>query len=359
MSIDIKEKFLELTSKTYPHGTEELLENQLPKGIKKDDFNNYFIEIGKNNSVMFTCHLDTACKYHKKVNHRFRKKGKIIGTDGSTILGADDKAGMVVLLKMIENKVPGLYYFFIGEEVGCIGSGDLALFWEEFEYSHRINKIISFDRRGTNSIITHQMMGRSASDEFGQELANRLNSVNGLSMKLDNTGVLTDSASFMDQVEECTNISVGYMNEHTTNETQNIYFLEKLCEACVNIKWEDLPVKRDINDFSWGAYARYEDEEEELDNWSIEYYSYFNIDDKVKKMYISKSKIKEEKGLIIDWLKMSGSYAGFDPKTVVWNGERLRVKINNSTVDVGTRYELMEIITQLSEVERCELREKI
>jgi hypothetical protein len=27
---------------------------------------------------------------------------------------------------MIENKIPGLYYFFLGEEVGCVGSRKVA-----------------------------------------------------------------------------------------------------------------------------------------------------------------------------------------------------------------------------------------
>ena len=46
----------------------------------------------------------------------------IITASGTTLLGADDKAGVTVMLHLINNNVPGLYYFFIGEEVGCIGS---------------------------------------------------------------------------------------------------------------------------------------------------------------------------------------------------------------------------------------------
>jgi hypothetical protein len=52
---------------------------------------------------------------------------------------------MVVLLYMIEKKVPGLYYFFLGEEVGCVGSNNLA---QNFNWP-QITKVVSFDRRGT------------------------------------------------------------------------------------------------------------------------------------------------------------------------------------------------------------------
>lgn len=65
---------------------------------------------------MFTCHLDTCCHKQEFVNHV--QDDRFIRTDGKSI-GADDKAGMVVLLYMIEKGIPGIYYFFIGEEVGC------------------------------------------------------------------------------------------------------------------------------------------------------------------------------------------------------------------------------------------------
>lgn len=54
-----------------------------------------------------------------------------------------------------------------------------------------------------------------------------------------------DSAVFMDIIPECTNISVGYVNEHTFTERQDIEHLEKLVDACINTDWEGLPVKRD------------------------------------------------------------------------------------------------------------------
>jgi len=45
---------------------------------------------------------------------------------------------------------------------------------------------------------------------------------------LDDGGVYTDSAEFVDIIEECTNLSVGYFSEHTTSEKQDIDFLELL-----------------------------------------------------------------------------------------------------------------------------------
>jgi hypothetical protein len=63
---------------------------------------------------------------------------------------------------------------------------------------------------------------------------------------LDPTGVFTDSANFTELIPECTNVSVGYFNEHTHDELQNITYLEKLAKACVSANWDKLVVKRKV-----------------------------------------------------------------------------------------------------------------
>ena len=248
--MNIKQTFLKLTSKTYPYGFETELESFLPKGYTKDVHGNYFYKIGDTKTA-FTSHLDTACKEQVNVKHIF--EGNYIKTDGTSILGADDKAGVTILLYMIEKNVPGLYCFFIGEEVGCIGSG-LA---SEETYFKNYDRMISFDRRGTTSVITHQSSKRCCSDEFAQELANAINK-SGLEMELDNGGVYTDSAEFDGVIPECTNISVGYYSEHTKSEKQDIEFLTKLCEALVRVDWENLPTSRNpkITEYK-NRYSRY------------------------------------------------------------------------------------------------------
>ena len=65
-------------------------------------------------------------------------------------------------------------------------------------------------------------------------------------MKLDNTCIFTDTANFVDYIPECTNISVGYFEEHSSKEYQNITFLTQLCRACVNVNWEGLTTFRKV-----------------------------------------------------------------------------------------------------------------
>jgi hypothetical protein len=312
---------------------------------------------------MFTCHLDTACRKQEKVTHVINNN--IIKTNGKTILGADDKAGMVVLLYMIENKVPGLYYFFIGEEVGCIGSGNLSTTWSDTEFSHTVTKVVSFDRRSDCSVITDQWMGRCCSDEFASELALRLNSA-GYNLKLapDDTGVLTDSAQFMDIVPECTNISVGYNYEHTTSEYQDIDYLSRLCKSVVKIDWETLPIERDPYSDEYDDYEDspgWDDEDESVfieDDFNEDYYSYFMVDGNVKKMFIAKSVIEEESNLIMSYLSKIDGYS--NTVSINWNGNSLYAydDLNNYNF-VGTRLDLSEMISELSYISVDKIKESI
>jgi hypothetical protein len=241
--MDIKETFIALTTRTYPHGTESELYHLLPSNLNTDEFGNLYIEIGSSPSTMFTSHLDTATKALCQVNHLI--KDGIIKTDGLSILGADDKAGVTIMLYMIEHNIPGLYYFFLGEEVGCIGSTKLAD-KHKTEPLPNIKKVISFDRRDYDSVITFQSSKRCCSDTFGKALANELNKNESLfKYDLDPTGIYTDSAKFVTIYQECTNISVGYKNEHTFKEQQDINHLILLANAVIKIDWEQLPIERD------------------------------------------------------------------------------------------------------------------
>lgn len=247
--MDIKKKFIELTQYTEILGQENALKKHLPSNIKTDIIGNYYLKIGDSDTI-FASHLDTAAHRREKVNHVFDRVKKkdgtfdyFIETDKKTLLGADDRAGVIIMLYMIEHNVPGLYYFFIGEESGLVGSSNILK--EKPEFFQKYNKCISFDRRGYGSIITKQMGSKCCSNEFTNALIKEMNKCVNYPHENDPTGVYTDSAVFMDIIPECTNISVGYFNEHTTNEYQNITFLEKLCKGVINVDWENLPIKRD------------------------------------------------------------------------------------------------------------------
>ena len=378
--MDIKQKFLELTSRTYPHGTERDIFPLLNPDLEEDEFGNLFIKIGESD-VMFTSHLDTATSAMSNVNHVI--EGNIIKTDGTSILGADDKAGVTIMLYMIEKGIPGLYYFFLGEEVGCVGSKKVADKHKENKIEG-INKVISFDRRGTTSVITFQASTRCCSDKFGEALASELNKVDEtFSYKTDPTGIYTDSAKFVSIYPECTNISVGYQSEHTFTETQNIEHLIKLAEACLKVDWNNLPVERDpskieyksygygygyggYDDFEWeGSYGRWnrsgysscdgfygskKSVERTEKCWfhdaKYNYVSYVEIDQWSKKVIsvdLCQERIEFEKMIIEDLLRALD--LNFTSST--WDGFKLTVYYKEGHSTDCDRNELVEYLPEL------------
>jgi hypothetical protein len=109
---------------------------------------------------------------------------------------------------------------------------------------------------------------RTCSDEFARDLASQLNNYR-LNFKPDNTGVYTDSAEFTSVIPECTNVSVGYYQEHTFNEHQDIEHLYKLAESCLQVEWEKLPTKRDMTkvESKWDNWDKYDTGNHQSDGW--------------------------------------------------------------------------------------------
>ena len=255
---NVRDTFISLVTETYPMGHEEEVVPFITPGLTRDQYGNYYTIIGDSDTA-FTCHLDTASRTKDNVVLvGYKKDGQdFIMTDGTSILGADDKSGVAVIMYMIANNVPGVYWFFYGEERGGIGSGKVAMDYESYPFMKKVKKMISFDRRNYYSVITSQMGLECCSNDFAQSLCGELNK-SGLKLNLDPTGVFTDSANFIDVIPECTNVSVGYFNEHTHDELQNITYLERLAKACVAADWSKLTVKRKIgiDDSLRGKYGK-------------------------------------------------------------------------------------------------------
>lgn len=194
--------------------------------------------------TLFVAHTDTVHKDdngYQRVTIDNEQVMRVLPTN-TNCLGADDGAGVLVLLALILNGVPGYYIFTRGEERGGIGSNHLAM--QQFDLLSEFDRAIAFDRKGTSSVITHQAYGRCCSDVFADALSDALSN-DELMYAPDATGVYTDTAEFINVIPECTNVSVGYMNEHTTNESLDLKHLAALIRRCIQIDWEALPTARD------------------------------------------------------------------------------------------------------------------
>lgn len=261
---------------TTPHGHEAMMLPMLPvppfgeapgagPGYAKGTYvlcpktGNYWVQIpGKGEDIMWTSHLDTVGDTPEPVNLKWTDE--VLHTDGKTILGADDKVGVAIMCMMIRAGVPGTYAFFTGEEVGCVGSKAAANTFEWGEDGYKA--CISLDRKGETSFITHQLGARCCGQDWAVAMCDLIkkHSRGKVDLKPDSGGVYTDSRSFVDVIDQCTNISVGYLDQHNTTERVNVRFAYDLCLALISlVRGEGVPdMKRDYyaeqdesDDYQW------------------------------------------------------------------------------------------------------------
>lgn len=212
----------------------------LPVFGQPDAHGNYVKIIGNQPEIAFMAHHDTVHKTGGKQTVYDHAGNYFVTSD---CLGADCTTGVYIILRMIEKGIPGVYVVHAAEEIGCIGSR--ALVKDNPSWLKHVKAAISFDRKGYSSVVTHQLGTRTCSDAFGESLCDLL----GLSYKLDKGGVYTDSNEYAHVVPECTNISVGYFQQHTANEYQDYEFLEILVDILLNANWNSLVFERDPKSF--------------------------------------------------------------------------------------------------------------
>jgi hypothetical protein len=237
---------------------------------------NYIVTIGEASPILFSCHTDTVHRQsgrqtvHETALGIAQLSQRSLAA-GVNCLGADDTAGVWLCLELIAAGVPGTYIFHACEERGGIGSSTLARSPEGEEWLGQFKFAIAFDRRGVSDVITHQSHGRTASDDFAVSMGAMLSAA-GLPAYAPAHGIYTDTAEYADIIGECTNLSVGYRDEHTTRETLDLRHVQRLRDALVAADYSLLVAAREpgtddpydddlwaVDDTSWFRYLQSRD----------------------------------------------------------------------------------------------------
>ena len=193
------------------------------------------------NKILWSCHIDTMHRSNPNTikQNVFLDPYNVAFVDHkSDCLGADNGAGVWIMLEMIRAGVAGSYVFHRGEEKGCIGSSQMAS--DHTSWIKKHTHAFAFDRKGTTSFITHQMGSRCCSDDMAMHVIKGLD----LGYVLDDTGVYTDTAEYAHLIPECVNLSVGYASEHSSTETLDVDHVVRLKDALIKIQWDKVPIKR-------------------------------------------------------------------------------------------------------------------
>lgn len=166
-------------------------------------------------------------------------------------IGADDKNGIWVCLKALNDFSVIKCAFFVSEEVGCVGSSHA-----DMEFFTDCRFVLQCDRRGNNDFIINASGTELCSPEFIEACH-----INEFGYETER-GMMTDVMTLKEQglaVSAC-NISCGYYNPHSDNEMTrisdllNCYALVKsIIERCTEVyphtlysdieEWEDNPSK--------------------------------------------------------------------------------------------------------------------
>lgn len=180
---------------------------------------------------LLTSHLDT-------INDARSRKGKVNCTiegnilsvsDGLSVLGADDRTGVWLMLQLLrddDSRSSYDYVFCCDEEVGGLGSSSFSEKCEED--LHDYSCVISLDRAGVNDVAT-----------YGYDNPELVKVFTDVGFK-ETYGTFTDCVNISSVTEiACVNLSVGYFNEHTSTETQDISVMYSILSVLKDKKIQD------------------------------------------------------------------------------------------------------------------------
>lgn len=198
--------------------------------IVQDVAGNLLITKGESDSYPCICaHMDQVQRLHPKDFTCVENDDVIFGYSPKERkqcgLGADDKNGLFIALECLASYDAIKCAFFVGEEIGCKGSGAVDIsFFDDCRYC------IQVDRRGNSDMVTN-IYSKMCSEEF-------IHDVDCFSHGYEiSDGLMTDVAELRERGVEvsCINLSCGYYEPHTDYEFTSKSDLQKCYDFVCHI----------------------------------------------------------------------------------------------------------------------------
>ncbi len=191
----------------YTLSAKTLLEQTLPKRLRKEGYTNLqkgekFLYAPGEVPVLLTAHVDTVHRTSPPARVLYDKKQKMLWSpDG---IGGDDRAGISIIVKLLEKGYRPHVLFCDEEETGCQGAGEAVSQME----SPKVNFIVGLDRKGDNDACFYSCGNKDFHkfilEKYGfDEAHGSATDISVLCPAWDIAGV---------------NLSVGYYNAHRDAE---------------------------------------------------------------------------------------------------------------------------------------------
>lgn len=199
-----------------PTGKEDEMRNFIKnflslKGIEftEDKIGNIY-NLSKKNVPLLSAHMDTVEKINDSKLMKFVNIRNYLGKKfikGYGVIGGDDKCGIYLILKMLEEKSLINFVFSVQEESGAKGIQEVIKLNEIFNSSYGI----VLDRKNNRDIICKK--NYYGVDEFDEDIS-KIGEKFGFK---STRGGFSDSNHIRNKIS-CVNLSCGYYEPHTENE---------------------------------------------------------------------------------------------------------------------------------------------
>lgn len=198
--------------------------------VNQDKYGNLYVTKGECQTYpCIVAHMDQVQDEHSKDFIVAKVDDNLFGFSGGKCRmegpGADDKNGVWVALRCLKKYDVMKAAFFMGEEIGCVGSSDA-----DMEFFTDCRWVVQCDRKNGGDLITNACWCELCSKEFVAALQPERFGYK------ETEGMLTDVMTLKENglKVSCVNMSCGYYRPHTDEE----YTKWSELENCLNfVQW--------------------------------------------------------------------------------------------------------------------------
>lgn len=205
--------------------------NKLGLTYTKDRMGNIYVTKGDADVYpTMVCHIDTVHLYSPfyQVHQAGRNIFAVnkINCDKMGV-GGDDKVGVFMTLKMLEDREVFKAAFFVDEEIGCVGSRAC-----DFDFFSNSSFVLECDRKGNDDFVN----SISGTKLYSREFSDALKPILSIYGRKEVSGGMTDVLEIAYKTKICVaNMSCGYYNPHSDDEFVNIDDVFATYQMCHDI----------------------------------------------------------------------------------------------------------------------------
>ena len=240
------------------------------KGLQYETDHNGSVYVTKGNADMFPCvvaHIDTVHEPVEMVVNeetlpnaqgelKLSLKAYEKETGIPTGIGGDDKAGVFICLKMLEQFDNIKAFFPVAEETGCHGSSDA-----DEDFFKDVGYAIQFDST-ENDTMSLTLMGVKLFEEDSEFFTSVKDIILEHGLKNWHNHPYTDTMRLKEKFDfSCLNFAAGYYNYHTAEEYVVVEDVQNTCNMAVKVieklgenKYTYIHKKELIKEYTWDDY---------------------------------------------------------------------------------------------------------